>query len=342
MINLLQCLTLVYRVQIAQRADVYVLYFFFVQAEDGIRDLVRSRGLGDVYKRQVPLLNADQHIIGILSITRDITETIEMTIALEQKNIELQKINKELESINYISSHDLQEPLRQIQVFGSRISDSELQHLSDAGQTYFKKIINAAKRMQNLINDLLVYSRTKTDARKFTIVNLNQIINEVIEEFGEIISDKHATVEVAELGDANIVPFQFRQMMYNLIGNALKFSKPDTPPHITIKNKKVKSNQVPGAYPIADTEYYQISITDNGIGFEPQYKDRIFEVFQRLHDKQKIAGTGIGLAIVKTVSYTHLRAHETVLDLVCRLLLEKKKKKNKTLNSHTTIQTEKL
>ena len=263
----------------------------------------RMKGFGEFWL--VPLLNADQHIIGILSITRDITETIEMTIALEQKNIELQKINKELESINYISSHDLQEPLRQIQVFGSRISDSELQHLSDAGQTYFKKIINAAKRMQNLINDLLVYSRTKTDARKFTIVNLNQIINEVIEEFGEIISDKHATVEVAELGDANIVPFQFRQMMYNLIGNALKFSKPDTPPHITIKNKKVKSNQVPGAYPIADTEYYQISITDNGIGFEPQYKDRIFEVFQRLHDKQKIAGTGIGLAIVKKIVENH-------------------------------------
>lgn len=101
------------------------------------------------------------------------------------------------------------------------------------------------------------------------------------------------------------MPFQFRQMLYNLIGNALKFSKPDTPPHITIKNEKVKSSQAPGADLTTETEYHHISITDNGIGFEPQYQDRIFEVFQRLHDKQKIAGTGIGLAIVKNIVENH-------------------------------------
>jgi len=258
------------------------------------------------------LYDSKNNIIGFSKVTRDLTDKkvaddkiLEANKALEQKNIELQKTNKELESINYISSHDLQEPLRQIQIFASRISDIEQQNLSDAGKTYFQKMNNAAKRMQNLIADLLAYSRTKTEARKFKTINLNQIINEVTDEFAEIISEKHAILEVAELGDANIIPFQFRQMMYNLIGNALKFSKPNTPPHIIIKNEKVKSIQVSGADPLAETEYYHISITDNGIGFEPQYKERIFGVLQRLHDKQKIAGTGIGLAIVKNIIENH-------------------------------------
>jgi light-regulated signal transduction histidine kinase (bacteriophytochrome) len=224
---------------------------------------------------------------------------------LEIKNAELQATNKELESFNYISSHDLQEPLRQIQIFSSRISDVEQQNLSDAGKTYFDKLNSAAKRMQNLITDLLIYSRTKTGEIKFKTINLNHIINEVTEELAEIISEKHATVEVTELGDANVIPFQFRQMMFNLIGNALKFAKPDTPPHIIIKNEKIKSNQVSSANPAIETEFYHISITDNGIGFEPQYKDRIFGVFQRLHDKQKSAGTGIGLAIVKNIVENH-------------------------------------
>jgi PAS domain S-box-containing protein len=258
------------------------------------------------------------NVLGVFAAARDVTEqkwAIDLRIAnkelvvqneeKEKRAEELGIIVKELESFNYISSHDLQEPLRQIQMFCSRISSGELKHLSDAGKTYFGKINNAAKRMQNLINDLLAYSRTKTEARKFKIINLNEIINEVKEEFEEIISDKHATVEVAELGVANVITFQFRQLMHNLIGNALKFSKPETPPHIIIKNEKVKSNQVPNADQLAETEYYHISITDNGIGFEQQYKDRIFEVFQRLHDKQKIAGTGIGLAIVKNIVENH-------------------------------------
>jgi light-regulated signal transduction histidine kinase (bacteriophytochrome) len=258
------------------------------------------------------------NVLGVFAAARDVTEqkwAIDLRIAnkelvvqneeKEKRAEELVILVKELESFNYISSHDLQEPLRQIQIFSSRISDGEVKHLSDAGKTYFEKINNAAKRMQNLINDLLAYSRTKTEARKFKIINLNEIINEVKEEFEEIISDKHATVEVAELGVAYVITFQFRQLMHNLIGNALKFSRPDTPPHITIKNEKVKSNQVPDVDQIAETEYYHISITDNGIGFEQQYKDRMFEVFQRLHDKEKIAGTGIGLAIVKNIVENH-------------------------------------
>ncbi len=258
------------------------------------------------------------NVLGVFAAARDVTEqkwAIDLRIAnkelvfqneeKEKRAEELVILVKELESLNYISSHDLQEPLRQIQIFSSRISDGDLKRLSDAGKTYFEKINNAAKRMQNLINDLLAYSRSKTEARKFKLINLNQIVNEVKEDFEEIILDKHATFEVAELGAANVIIFQFRQLIYNLIGNALKFSKPNTPPHIIIKSENVKSNQFLVAGDTTETEYCHISITDNGIGFEPQYKDRIFEVFQRLHDKQKIAGTGIGLAIVKNIVKNH-------------------------------------
>lgn len=251
------------------------------------------------------------NIIGFSKVTRDLTEKkmaddkiLATNTELEQKYLELEKLNKELESINYISSHDLQEPLRQIQIFASRIIDVE-QNLSDAGKVYFERMNNAAKRMQKLISDLLAYSQSKTEVRKLKTINLNQIVNEVTEEFAEIIDGNHGIIEAGELGNVNVIPFQFRQMIYNLIGNALKFSKPNTPPQITIKNEKVKSSQVPGPHPATETEYYHISIADNGIGFEPQYKDRIFEVFQRLHDKQIIAGTGIGLAIVKNIVANH-------------------------------------
>lgn len=283
----------------------------------------KNGNLTDVLYNASVYKNDKGTVLGVFAAARDVTEQKKAVekikkseIALEQiveqrtsqlakKNQDLLNINRELESFNYISSHDLQEPLRQIQIFSSRINEGELKHLSDASKTYFEKINNAANRMQNIINDLLSYSRTKTEVRKFENINLNQIINEVIEEFEEVVFEKQATFAVAEMGNANVITFQFRQLMYNLIGNALKFSKPDTPPHIVIKNEKVKSNQLLDLNEISETEYYHISIADNGIGFEQQYKDRIFEVFQRLHDKQKIAGTGIGLAIVKNIVENH-------------------------------------
>ena len=230
----------------------------------------------------------------------DVTERRKAKELLTRQNEELMKANKELESFNYISSHDLQEPLRQIQNFASRIADDEAKNLSEKGKLYFDKMNNAANRMQTLIADLLAYSRTKTSERKFEMTDLKAIVEDVTYELKEIIEEKNATIEVSQLYDAYVIPFQFRQMMQNLIGNSLKFSKPGVDPYIVIKNKIVKSDMVSGA-----EEYCHISVSDNGIGFEPQYRDRIFEVFQRLHDKQKIAGTGIGLAIVKKIVENH-------------------------------------
>ena len=159
--------------------------------------------------------------------------------------------------------------------------------------------------MQVLIADLLAYSRTTFAERKFEIIDLKIIVDQVKSEFLETIESKKAIIEISEMCAANVIPFQFRQLMHNLIGNALKFSNPDIPPHIKITSSITTYAQTNSLPLNPEKEYCHISITDNGIGFEPQYKDRIFEVFQRLHDKQKISGTGIGLAIVKKIVENH-------------------------------------
>ena len=163
----------------------------------------------------------------------------------------------------------------------------------------------AAGRMQKLIQDLLAFSRLNIAEREFENTDLNVIVEEVKTELKEIISEKHAIVEATELCEVHIIPFQFRQLMYNLLSNALKFSKPEHPPHIIIKSKVEKGNTVANKKLLVDQTYCHITVFDNGIGFDPQYKDRIFELFQRLHGKEEYAGTGVGLAIVKKIVENH-------------------------------------
>ncbi len=232
-------------------------------------------------------------------------ELLESNKSLAEKIDELQQMNKDLESFAYVSSHDLQEPLRKIQTFADRILETEHQNLSSHGQDYFSRIQESAKRMQTLIEDLLAYSRTSSSARKFVKTDLNSIIEEVKAELKETILEKHAIVTFTDVCEANIIPFQFRQLLYNIISNALKFSKPDTPPSIVIKSKTAKGHKLENKNLSPEKEYCHITISDNGIGFEPEFKDRIFEIFQRLHGKNDYEGTGIGLAIVKKIVENH-------------------------------------
>ncbi len=225
--------------------------------------------------------------------------------ALEEKNTELQKMNKELEAFNYVSSHDLQEPLRKIQTFAGIILEKENQNLSDSGKYYLGRMQDAAQRMRTLIHDLLAFSRLGTGERKVRNTNVNIIIEEVIKELKDTIAEKNATIEVKEMCEVKIIPFQFRQLMQNLISNALKFSKPKISPHITIESHNIKYSKANDANLLPNKDYCHITITDNGIGFEKGYSTKIFEVFQRLHAKEDYAGTGIGLAIVKKIVDNH-------------------------------------
>ncbi|MBK9256965.1 MAG: PAS domain-containing protein [Saprospiraceae bacterium] len=232
-------------------------------------------------------------------------ELKEANHSLERKNKELVNMNKELEAFTYVSSHDLQEPLRKLQIFAGLILDKETQNLSEKGKNYFLLIQQAAERMQRLIHDLLTFSRVKDAERTFEMTDLNIIIEEVKSELKETIGEKHAIIEVKDICDVNIIPFQFRQLMNNLFSNSLKFSKPNKPPHIKITSKHVKFKIVKVKGLLPQTEYCRITISDNGIGFKKEFSEKIFEVFQKLHGKEEYAGTGIGLAIVKKIVDNH-------------------------------------
>jgi PAS domain S-box-containing protein len=232
-------------------------------------------------------------------------EVHERTAQLELKNKDLINMNIELQSFAYISSHDLQEPLRKIQTFASRLADLDEQNISANAKTYLSRIEFAAKRMQDLIQDLLTYSRTNSAERVFVNVNLDDIAEEIKSDFSERIEEKNAQVNFHPLGEVTVIPFQFRQLLHNLVGNALKFSRKDIMPFIEIKAERIKGNSIKQLVNFPDKLYYHLKISDNGIGFEAEYKERIFEVFQRLNTESEFAGTGIGLAIVKKIVENH-------------------------------------
>jgi two-component system CheB/CheR fusion protein len=241
--------------------------------------------------------------------------TLELSVAndeLMQKNEELLKSNHELESFTYISSHDLQEPLRKIQTFAALILEKEYAGLSETGKDYFNRMHSAALRMQTLLQDLLTYSHTNITERKFETTDLKKIVEDVKKELIDTINEKKAVIDVEKLGEANINPFQFRQVMNNLITNSLKFSKPGVPPVIKIMSENVLADKLQSRNPDLSKgilspkiKYSHISFSDNGIGFQSQYKQRIFDVFQRLHGKEEYPGTGIGLAIVNKIIENH-------------------------------------
>lgn len=263
-----------------------------------------------------PVLNKDNKIIKWVGAFTDIqtekafTQELEKQVTartkeLEQKNIELEQMNKELQSFAYISSHDLQEPLRKIQTFATLIMEKEFENLSDSGKDKFQRMQNAAQRMQTLINDLLSYSRTNIQERKFENVNLASIIEEVKEDLREELEQKKGSIETDQTCEVSIIPFQFRQLLYNLASNSIKFTKPNVPPIIKINCEIDTGENLNNELLSPEKEYCHISLQDNGIGFEPQYSKKIFEVFQRLHGREQYNGTGIGLAIVKKIVENH-------------------------------------
>jgi light-regulated signal transduction histidine kinase (bacteriophytochrome) len=231
-------------------------------------------------------------------------ELKEKTKQLELQNIELKNANKDLTSFTYVSSHDLQEPLRKIQNFVTCILEEE-SNLSESGKDYFQRMIKATKRMQALIEDLMVYSRTMTRDRKFEKTDLSALVDEVKMDYEEEMFGKNATIESTNLCHVNIIQFQFRQLLHNLISNSLKFSKHGSAPRIIITNEIVPGSTLKNETLPSDINYFHIKYSDNGIGFDPQYNGRIFEVFQRLHTSEEYKGTGMGLAICKRIIENH-------------------------------------
>jgi len=257
------------------------------------------------------LHDTNSNIIGFSKVTRDLTEQKiaeeklkKYAEELEQKNEELIKSNKDLESFNYVASHDLQEPLHKIQIFSDAILSNDFNDLSERGKEYFNKIFRAANRMQQLIEDLLSFSRATSSNAEFEYTDLNTLLDEVLSTMHFAVEESHAIIESETLPVAYIIPFQFRQVLQNLIFNSIKYSKTGIPPHIKISAKKIttknNSRELRPNY-----KYLVLTIADKGIGFDQQYAEQIFELFQRLHTKEEYPGTGIGLAIVKKIIQNH-------------------------------------
>jgi len=230
----------------------------------------------------------------------------ERTDDLQQMNRELERSNNELQQFAYVASHDLQEPLRKIMTFSDRLQQHFGNALSEKGNGYVEKIIDSSKRMTRLIDDLLNFSKITRQTEPFKRTNLNTIVKNVLGDFDEIMKDKKAKVEYKELPVIQAIPVQMEQLFHNLISNGLKFSGKAKQPLITITARPLDKKHIDRFPQLnVDTDYYEIIVKDNGIGFDEEYADQIFVIFQRLNDKQEFPGTGIGLALCRKIVNNH-------------------------------------
>ena len=240
-----------------------------------------------------------------IAITEAHEELANRYFEIERFASELQIKNTELDAFAYISSHDLQEPLRKIETFSKMILDNEYDRLSENGKTKFDRILKAANRMRDLITSLLTFSRMSIAEREFEQVNINAIIDEVKDILSENLQEKQAVIETDIETTISVIPFQFTQLMQNLISNSVKFSQPGITPFISIRHSIINSTDEGYDHLPHNRRYNRIIVEDNGIGFEQQHSDKIFGVFQKLHEKTAYEGTGIGLAIVKKIVENH-------------------------------------
>jgi PAS domain S-box-containing protein len=226
-------------------------------------------------------------------------------LALKQTVSEMEQTNAELASFNYIASHDLQEPLRKIIAFSKHIGELEKDSLALSSRDYFDRIINAASRMQNLIDAFLSYSQTSNIRASLEKTDFNQVYNEVINDFAEVIEKENIVIDCPPLPSFMAIPLQINQLFTNLIGNAIKYRRPGGNHKIEVFSEEISGKELLFEGVNIDQLYRKISISDNGIGFDPIHEIQIFELFQRLHSRQEYAGTGIGLAICKKIMRNH-------------------------------------
>jgi signal transduction histidine kinase len=214
--------------------------------------------------------------------------------SLESANLRLEESNRDLQEFAYVASHDLQEPLRKIQAFGSRLEKKHGDKLGEEGLDFLNRMSGAASRMSTLIDDLLTFSRVATKVEPFRTTNLNDVLTGVLSDLEVAIDRQHAVVICDGLPTIDVDPLQMRQLFQNLLGNALKFTSPDRPPKISIHTENDD-----------DPAKVRVLVSDNGIGFSPEHADKIFNVFQRLHGREQYSGSGVGLSVCRRILERH-------------------------------------
>lgn len=260
--------------------------------------------------RATNVRNVAGEIVMWVGTCTDIHDQVLLTEELERKvkerTITLEAANAELEQFAHVSSHDLQEPLRKIRTFSELLKDNAYHLLDDSSRRYLDKINTTAERMSNSLKALLNYTSMQR-REKFIMVDLDDVVKHVLVDLELLIQQKNATIIKDQLPVINAAPVQMQQLFYNLINNALKFSKPEVPPVVTITSNNFEGSALVQKFPQLDhsTTYCEIIIRDNGIGFHQQYAEKIFSIFQRLHKKTEYEGTGIGLSLVKRVVHNH-------------------------------------
>lgn len=218
--------------------------------------------------------------------------------------LDLQRSNRELEQFAAVASHDLQEPLRKIQAFGDRLLNQNREQLGDKGRDYLDRMLASAGRMRRLIDELLDYSRVTTQGKPFSMVDLAALVREVIGDLEGQLQRTGGSVELGELPRISADPAQMRRLFQNLISNALKFHRPNTPPLVQVTSRQIPVPPAAGSNEPTNL-LCELVVSDNGIGFDEKYSQRIFELFQRLHGRDEYEGTGMGLAICKKIVERH-------------------------------------
>jgi PAS domain S-box-containing protein len=243
-----------------------------------------------------------QGVIGFSKVTRDLTERKTAEDKLFQYARQLEGQNKELQQFAYAAAHDMKEPLRKIQFYTSAVLEEGGSMEQEREQTYLRRSAEAAKRMQRLIEDLLAFTKVAEPVEKFEPVDLNAMMDEVRLFYQDITNPLNVIIISEELRPVKGIPFQIRQLLLNLIGNSLKYHHPTRSPRIEVTGVQVMETDARAG----DTsEFYKLSIKDNGIGFEQTHAEKIFEIFERLHGREQYSGSGIGLAICKKIMENH-------------------------------------
>lgn len=251
------------------------------------------------------LRNSEGEFSKTFGITRDITRLKVYEHSLESKIRELNRSNAELEEFAYVASHDMQEPLRKLITFSERLTTKFKDILQDEGQMYLNRIVAATDNMRLLIDNLLDFSRISRTGEAFESTNLDDVLRKVLSDLEISIEEKQAGIKADNLPVIEAQRPQMNQLFTNILSNALKFRKPSVPPVITIKSQTVSSEEMIKLGLRSGIRYFKINFADNGIGFEQEYADSIFQIFQRLHGKAEYPGSGIGLAICKKIVEYH-------------------------------------
>jgi PAS domain S-box-containing protein len=246
----------------------------------------------------------------MIGTIQDVTPHVEHAETLRKNNLELEHLNKSLDQFASIASHDLQEPLRKIQNFTSLLKRRFNQNTPDESVELIDKIKRSSERMSLLINDVLNYSRIVHTENMFVKTDLNHILNNTLKDFDLLILEKIGSVRIGSLPVIEAIPLQMNQLFYNLVGNALKFSKNGIPVCLTVSSRILPVEEIGNKFNLKfnlnrQLCYSEIIFSDNGIGFEQQFAEQIFSIFERLNDQQQYSGTGIGLALCQKIVEHH-------------------------------------